>query len=105
MDRKTGVTEPSRSPAGQRARGCDDLVSAVERSELAVACLSAAERNDVPPGFTTAQVLPREALPGQVALAPSWWADRSTGTDVDRRVLMWIASHVHNRKRAKSSLM
>ena len=45
--------------------------------------------------------------PRQVALDPatelSSWANRST--DIDREILTWIASHVQNRKRLKSTLM
>lgn len=45
--------------------------------------------------------------PRQVALAPatdlSSWANRST--DIDGEVLAWIASHTHNKKRLKSTLM
>jgi len=45
--------------------------------------------------------------PRQVALAPttalSSWANRST--DIDGEILAWIASHVHNKKRLKSTLM
>ena len=45
--------------------------------------------------------------PRQVALDPatqlSSWANRST--DIDGEILAWIASHVHNKKRLKSTLM
>jgi hypothetical protein len=45
--------------------------------------------------------------PRQVALAPttelSSWANHST--DIDGEILVWIASHVHNKKRLKSTLM
>jgi len=45
--------------------------------------------------------------PRRVALAPatelSSWTDRST--DIDGEILVWIASHVHKRKRPKSTLM
>jgi hypothetical protein len=45
--------------------------------------------------------------PRQVALCPttelSSWASRSA--DVDGEVLVWIASHVHSKKRLKSTLM
>jgi hypothetical protein len=45
--------------------------------------------------------------PRQVALAPatalSSWANHST--DIDDEILVWIASHVHNKKRLKSTLM
>jgi hypothetical protein len=45
--------------------------------------------------------------PRQIALAPatnlSTWANRST--DIDGEVLAWIASHAHNKKRLKSTLM
>jgi hypothetical protein len=45
--------------------------------------------------------------PRQVALAPetelSSWANRST--DIDGEVLAWIASHVRNKRRLKSTLM
>jgi hypothetical protein len=44
--------------------------------------------------------------PRQVALAPatelSSWANRSTG--IDREMLAWIASHVQNKRRLKSTL-
>ncbi len=44
--------------------------------------------------------------PRQVALAPetglSSWANRSTG--VNREILAWIASHVNNKRRLKSTL-
>jgi hypothetical protein len=51
--------------------------------------------------------------PRQVALAPSTllasWANGSANgqadRDVDSEILVWIASHVHNRKRLKSTLM
>jgi hypothetical protein len=45
--------------------------------------------------------------PRQVALDPtmelSSWANRST--DIDSEILAWIASHVRNKKRLKSTLM
>jgi len=45
--------------------------------------------------------------PRQVALSPttelSSWANRST--DIDGEILVWIASHVRNKKRLKSTLM
>src|SRR6266853_3340367 len=45
--------------------------------------------------------------PRRVALAPatelSSWTDRST--DIDGEIVVWIASHVHKRKRLKSTLM
>jgi hypothetical protein len=45
--------------------------------------------------------------PRQVALAPatelSSWANRSTG--IDGEILAWIASHVQNKRRMKSTLM
>ncbi len=51
----------------------------------------------------------QQVPPRQVALAPSTplasWANRSDDTDIDREILIWIASHVHNRKRLKSTLM
>jgi hypothetical protein len=47
--------------------------------------------------------------PRQVALAPatalSSWANRTADTDIDNEILVWIASHVHNKKRLKSTLM
>jgi len=47
--------------------------------------------------------------PRQVALAPatdlSSWANRSPDTDIDTEILVWIASHVQNKKRLKSTLM
>jgi hypothetical protein len=47
--------------------------------------------------------------PRQVALAPatelSSWANRSADTDIDSEILIWIASHVQNKKRLKSTLM
>jgi hypothetical protein len=47
--------------------------------------------------------------PRQVALAPatelSSWANRSADTDIDTEILVWIASHVQNKKRLKSTLM
>jgi hypothetical protein len=47
--------------------------------------------------------------PRQVALAPatelSSWANRSADTDIDTEILVWIASHVRNKKRLKSTLM
>jgi hypothetical protein len=47
--------------------------------------------------------------PRQVALAAttplSSWANRSNATDIDSEILGWIASHVHNKKRLKSTLM
>ena len=46
--------------------------------------------------------------PRQVPLAPSTprssWADRSADTDIDREILVWIASHVHGKKRPRSTL-
>ena len=46
--------------------------------------------------------------PRQVALAPatplSTWASRADA-DVDSEILVWIASHVRNKKRVKSTLM
>jgi hypothetical protein len=47
--------------------------------------------------------------PRQVALAPatelSSWANRAADTDIDNEILVWIASHVQNKKRLKSTLM
>jgi hypothetical protein len=51
----------------------------------------------------------QQVPPRQFALAPatelSSWANRSTGTDIDAEILVWIASHVQNKKRLKSTLM
>jgi hypothetical protein len=46
--------------------------------------------------------------PRQVAVAPATelsWANRSADTDIDTEILVWIASHVRNKKRLKSTLM
>jgi hypothetical protein len=49
----------------------------------------------------------QQVPPRQIALAEatplSTWASRST--DIDGEVLLWIASHVQNKKRLKSTLM
>jgi hypothetical protein len=47
--------------------------------------------------------------PRQLALAPATdltsWANRAADTDIDGEILIWIASHVHQKKRLKSTLM
>ncbi len=51
----------------------------------------------------------RSVPPRQVALAPqtplSSWASRAADSDIDSEILVWIASHVHNKKRLESTLM
>jgi hypothetical protein len=51
----------------------------------------------------------QQVPPRQVALAPATalgsWANRAADADLDAEILIWIASHVQNKKRLKSTLM
>lgn len=51
----------------------------------------------------------RKVPPRQVALAPqtslSSWAPRGQDTDIDGEILVWIASHVRDKKHLRTSLM
>ncbi len=51
----------------------------------------------------------RPVPPRQVALAPqtplSSWAPQAADADIDGEILVWIASHVHNKKRLRTSLI
>jgi hypothetical protein len=100
------VTELPHLNLAEHGRGFHGLMSAIESSRIAgrfgnllvksvAHCVLAETGRTVPPR--------------RVALAPatelSSWANRSTDTDIDSEILVWIASHVHSKKRLKSTLM
>ena len=102
------VTELPHLGLAERGRGFHSLMSAIESSRIEVTDLSAASLSGVLSGVisgegptTNGRVHFSRALDREDALP----CERSADTDIDSEILVWIASHVHSKKRLKSTLM